>query len=166
MTTKTSDMQKEPGYPNDKAFRLKKTWKNGTSTDGTVPAGKALFSSDGKLLSFSLYYEDGYEAPIVLVPKQEWVDKGVKFFDKWLAPIGVTLVAGAFAYEYTKGKNQNEKEFHYTNLAQMLGSGIGLSAINFLTKEVRDSNLVYVNAKTKTIYYDGPIRYNPDSVFG
>ena len=45
-------MQKEAGYPNDNPFKIKRTWKNGLTTDGTVPANKAFFSKDGKLLSF------------------------------------------------------------------------------------------------------------------
>ena len=159
-------MQREQGYLNENPFIINESWDNGTRTNYTFPRHSALFAEDGRLLSFDLVYDDGFNAPIVLVPKREWLDDGMRFIDKWLAPIGLTFIAGAFAYNATRDKKQSEEDFHFSNLAQFAGSGIGMYGVHFLTKNVRNHNLMYININTKVKYLDHPLQYDPKGIFG
>ena len=158
-------MQKEKGNLNENPFIINQRWDNGAHTNYTFPRHSGLFADDGTLLSFDLVYDDGYNAPIVLVPKHKWLSEGMDFIDTWLAPLGLTVIAGVFAYKATKNRTQKAEEFHFTNLAQYAGSTVGLGAVHFLTKGVRNNNLMYVNVKTEVKYLDHPLKYDPKGIF-
>ena len=129
-----------------------------------IGVNEAFFSKSGKLLSFTLYY-NGEKLPIVLVPKRKWLDEGLSFIKDWLAPIGITIGVGAMAYNLTKNKRQNHEEYQFTNLTQTALAGLGIGNISFFTSGIEDSNLIYVNSKTGTVYYDSPIYYNASGIF-
>ena len=101
----------------------------------------------------------------MLVPKKKWLDEGVSFIKNWLAPIGITLGTGAIAYKLANNKKQSHNEFQFANLTQAAVSGLGLTAVNFMTKGIEDSNLIYVNSNTGTVYHDAPIYYRASGIF-
>ena len=157
-------MNKELGYLNKNRFRLNETFENGAMINSVFEPQTALFRNDGTLLSFDIRYkDDGYVASIALVPENEWFDQGVKFLDDWLAPIGITLLSRKLSFQSMNQSNSSRIFDTLVNIA--VSQAIGES-VHFLTKGIRDSNLIYVNIYTKVIYRSSPIRYNPAGIFG
>ena len=150
-------MRVQQGKLNTKEFFMNQTWDNGAKTVDKFKPKTALFSEDGTLLAFDLEYSDGYIASIALVPKEQWIDDSFEFLEEWLIPLGLRVATGSI--ESLDGNGI------YDSLVKSALRYGGGTVINFLTGNIRKSNLVYVNIYNGTIYKHGVIQYSPDDIF-
>lgn len=154
-------MNKQFGNFNKNPFRINTVWDNNVSTNSVFPPYSGLFADDGTLLSFDLQYSDGYIASIALVPKNQWLEYGMDFIDGWLAPIGLTLASHSLSSNL---KDSKLKESYKSLIDFAVKKGGGM-AVNFLTRNVREHNLAYLNIYTKIIYKTSPLIYDPRLIF-